>query len=157
MASPVSYQAPGFHSVTPYLRMKRAANAIEFYGRAFGTTELMRLNMPDGRLGHAEIRLGDSVIMLSDEFPEMGIVGPETLGNASSAIMIYVADVDAVMAHAASVGATVVMPATDQFWGDRMGKLKDPFGHEWTVSTHKENISAEEMDRRMKAEQAGQQ
>lgn len=157
MASPVPFQAPGFHSVTPYLRMKRAAEAIEFYQRAFGTTELMRLNMPDGRLGHAEIRLGDSIIMLSDEFPEMSIVGPETLGNASASLMIYVTDVDAVMKQAASVGATVVMPATNQFWGDRMGKLKDPFGHEWTVSTHTEDVSAEEMERRMKAEHAAQQ
>jgi len=150
MATTVPYQPAGFHSVTPYLRVKRAAEAIEYYGRAFGTTELMRLMMPDGRVGHAEIRLGDSIIMLSDEFPEMDIVGPESAGKATSALMIYVSDVDAVMKHAASVGATVVMPATDQFWGDRMGKLKDPYGHKWTVATHMEDVSPEEMNRRMR-------
>lgn len=146
---PVSYQAEGFHSVTPYLRLKRAAKALEFYQKAFGATELMRLDMPDGRLGHAEIKLGDSVVMLADEFPENGIVGPETLGNVTSSQMMYVPDVDAFVAKAVAAGATLKMEVADQFWGDRMGKLKDPFGHEWMIATHTEDVSPDEMAKRM--------
>jgi PhnB protein len=156
MAGKTHYQAEGFHTVTPYLRMKRAAQAIEFYRKAFGATEIMRLDMPDGRLGHAEIKLGDSFVMLSDEFPEIQIVGPETLGNASSSLMMYVPDVDKFLDQAVKSGATLTMPAADQFWGDRMGKLKDPFGHEWTIATHTEDVSPEEMTRRMQDECGGQ-
>ena len=151
MPGTASFQPAGFHSVTPYLRMKRAAEAIEFYQRAFGATEVSRLVMPDGRMGHAEIRIGDSIVMFSDEFPEMSIVGPETLGNTTASLMIYVPNVDAALAQAVSAGATETMPATDQFWGDRMGKLKDPFGHDWTIATHVEDVTPEEMARRFRA------
>lgn len=148
MTDSVSFQPAGYHTATPYLRMKRAVQAIEFYQRAFGAVEIMRLPMPDGRLGHAEMRIGDSVVMLSDEYPEMGIVGPETLGNTTMSLMIYVPDVDAQVRQAVSAGATLTMPAADQFWGDRMGKVKDPFGHEWSIATHLEDLSPEEMSRR---------
>lgn len=148
MASDVSFQPAGFHTATPYLRLKRAVEAIDFYQRAFQATELTRLVMPDGRIGHAEIKLGDSIVMLSDEHPEMGIVGPETLGNTTVSLLVYVPDVDASMQQAVSAGATVTMPATDQFWGDRMGKVKDPFGHEWALATRREDLTPEEMSRR---------
>ncbi len=157
MSGSVSFQPAGFHAVTPYLRLKRAVQAIEFYQRAFGATEIMRLPMPDGRLGHAEIRIGDSLLMLADEFPEMGIVGPETLGNTTVSLMIYVPDVDAQVQRAVSAGATLTMPVADQFWGDRMGKVKDPFGHEWMIATHLEDMSPEEMGRRFQETMGGEE
>jgi PhnB protein len=140
----------GYHSVTPYLIIRAAAEAIEFYKTAFGAIELMRMPAPGGKIGHAEIKIGDSPIMLADEFPEMGYKSPQTLGGSPVSIMIYVEDVDVVFDQAVGAGAKVQRPVKDQFYGDRMGTLEDPFGHVWHVSTHKEDVSAEEMERRAK-------
>lgn len=141
---------PGYHSITPYLLVRNAAQAIEFYKKAFGAAELMRFPGPGGKIGHAEIRIGDSPVMLADEFPEMGARGPQSLGGAGVNLLIYVADVDAIFAQAVSAGGTVTRPIKDQFYGDRSGTLTDPFGHVWTIATHKEDISMEEMQRRAK-------
>src|ERR1700722_3527544 len=138
----------GYHSVTPYLIIKGAADAIDFYTRAFGATELMRMAGPDGRIGHAEIRIGDSVIMLADEHPEMGYRSPQSLGGASVSLMVYVERVDEGFKRAAESGAKDPQPLKDQFYGDRSGTLQDPFGHKWTVATHIEDIPPEEMRRR---------
>lgn len=142
----------GYHTVTPYLIVKGAPRAIEFYKKAFGATEVMRMAQPDGRIGHAEVRVGDSAVMLADEFPEMGIVSPATLGGTPVTLLIYVEDVDARFAEAVAAGATVKRPVVDQFYGDRSGTLADPFGHVWTIATHKEELSPEEMDRRHAAQ-----
>jgi PhnB protein len=128
-----------------------AANAIEFYKKAFGATELFRFPTPDGKIGHAEIKIGDSPIMLADEYPEMGYKGPQTLGGSPVSLMIYVEDVDTVFNRAVEAGATVKEAVSDKFYGDRMGTLTDPFGHRWHVATHKEDVSVEEMQRRAKA------
>lgn len=141
----------GYHSITPYVIVKGAAAAIDFYKQAFGAVEMLRMPQPDGRVGHAELKIGDSVIMLADEFPEMNTVGPKTLGNSPVGILLYVEDVDAVFTKALSLGATVNKPLADQFYGDRTGTVIDPFGHKWTVATHKEDVSPEEMERRMAA------
>jgi PhnB protein len=141
----------GFHSITPYLVVKGAAAAIDFYKAAFGATELLRMPQSDGRVGHAELRIGDSVIMLADEFPEMKIVGPKTLGGTPVGILLHVADADATFNRAVSLGAKVMKPMADQFYGDRSGTLEDPFGHKWTISHHVEDVSPEEMKRRMAA------
>jgi len=140
----------GYHSVTPYLIIKGAADAIEFYKKAFGATELFRMAGPDGKIGHAEIKIGDSPIMLSDEWPEMKYVGPKLLGGSPVSILLYVNDVDAVFKHAIAAGAKEDKPVEDKFYGDRSGSLTDPFGHIWHVSTHKEDVSPEEMERRSK-------
>lgn len=141
----------GFHTVTPYLVCKGAAKAIEFYKEGFGATEVMRLDAPGGKIGHAEIRIGDSIIMLADEHPEMGAVSPETLGGSPVSIMLYVEDVDSRFDAAIKAGGTVVRPVEDQFYGDRNGTLKDPFGHQWTIGTHKEDLTPEEIEQRMAA------
>jgi PhnB protein len=141
----------GYHTATPYLIIKGAANAIEFYQKAFGATELFRFPAPDGKIGHAEIKIGDSPIMLADEFPEMGYKSPQTLGGSPVSIMIYVEDVDTVFNRAIAEGGKEQRPVKDQFYGDRLGTLEDPFGHVWHISTHKEDVSAEEMERRAKA------
>ncbi|MFN2515263.1 MAG: VOC family protein [Pyrinomonadaceae bacterium] len=141
----------GYHSVTPYLIIKGAADAIEFYKKAFGATELFRMPQPDGKVGHAEIKIGDSPIMLSDEHPELGYTGPTTIGGTPVSLMIYVDDVDTVFKRAIAEGAEQQKPVQDQFYGDRSGTLKDPFGHIWTVATHKEDVTPEEMDKRMAA------
>ncbi|HEX7288111.1 MAG TPA: VOC family protein [Candidatus Angelobacter sp.] len=141
----------GYHNITPYLVIKGAAAAIDFYKQAFGAIEVMRMPQPDGRVGHAELKFGDSFVMLADEFPEMNIVGPQTLGNSPVGILHYVDDVDAVFNRAISLGATVNKPLADQFYGDRSGTVIDPFGHKWTIATHKEDVSPEEMERRMAA------
>ena len=138
----------GYHSVTPYLIVTGAASAIEFYKHAFGAKELMRIPHPDGRVGHAELQIGDSRIMLADEFPEMGVRSPMTLGGTPVGIQLYVDDVDAVTTRALAAGAKTLRPVKDQFYGDRSGTLSDPFGHQWTISTHKEDVSLEEMQRR---------
>jgi PhnB protein len=138
----------GYHTVTPYLIVKDAARAIEYYKKAFGATELMRFVIPGDKVGHAEIKIGDSTIMLADEFPEMGARGPESLGGSPVGILLYVADVDARFNQAVAAGATVERPLADQFYGDRSGTLKDPFGHKWTIATHKEDVPPEEMRRR---------
>ena len=141
----------GYHSVTPYLVVKDAAKAIEFYKQAFGAAEKNRMTQPDGRIGHAEIQIGDSRIMLADEFPERNIVGPESLGNTPAMIHLYVEDVDAVAKQAVAAGAEEIRPVQDQFYGDRSGMFVDPFGHKWNISTHKEDVSAEEIRKRAAA------
>ena len=138
----------GYHSVTPYLIVDDAAEAIRFYEKALGATEIFRLPMGD-RIGHAEIRIGDSIVMLSDEWPDMGKLGPKARGGATSSMMIYVEDVDAAFARATAAGATAERPPEDQFWGDRMGSLVDPFGHSWSLATHVEDVPEDEMQRRM--------
>ena len=140
-----------YHSITPYLIIKGASAAIDFYKQAFGAIELFRMPQPDGRIGHAEMKIGDSVIMLADENPDMHIVGPKTLGNSSVGILLYVDDADAVFGKAVSLGASVNKPLADQFYGDRSGTIVDPFGHKWTIATHKEDVSEEEMQRRVAA------
>jgi PhnB protein len=139
----------GYHSVTPYLMVRDAARAITFYRNAFGADEVMRFNGPDGRVAHAEVKIGDSHVMLADEMPDQGFVGPQTLGGAGVSLMLYVDDVDATFAQALAAGATVRRPVADQFYGDRVGTLADPFGHVWSVGTHREDVSVEEMQRRM--------
>jgi PhnB protein len=141
----------GYRTVTPYLIIKGAAEAIEFYKRAFGATELLRMADPQGRVGHAEIKIGDSVIMLADEQPAMGYRGPRSLGGSSVSILLYLEDVDAVFERAVRAGARAQRPVADQFYGDRSGTLEDPFGHVWTVATHVEDVPAEEMQRRAEA------
>jgi PhnB protein len=141
----------GYYTATPYLIIKGAARALDFYKQAFGAQELMRFPMPDGKVGHAEIKIGNSPIMLADEFPEMGHKSPESLGGSPVSIMLYVPDVDKTFAQALKAGGKELQPLKDQFYGDRSGTLTDPFGHVWTVSTHKEDVSPEEMDRRHKA------
>lgn len=139
---------PGYHSVTPYLIIDGAAKAIDFYKRAFNAKELMRMQSPDGRVGHAEIQIGDSHIMLADEYPEMGYRSPQALGGAAVSLMVYVEKVDEIFKQALSSGAQELQPLKDQFYGDRSGTLKDPFGHVWTISTHVEDVAPEEMRRR---------
>ena len=138
----------GYHSVTPYLVIKGAADALEFYKTAFGATELFRMEH-EGKIGHAEIKIGDSPIMLADEHPDQGHVSPTTLGGSPVGIMIYVDDVDRIFNQALTAGAKEVKPLQDQFYGDRSGTLTDPFGHVWTVATHTEDVTPEEMDRRL--------
>src|SRR5260370_17786017 len=143
--------AEGYHSVTPYLIANDATEAIEYYKRAFGAIELMRMPAPGGKIGHAEIKIGDSPIMLADEFAEIGYKSPQTLRGSPVSIMIYVEDVDTVFARAITAGGKEQRPVKDQFYGDRMGTLEDPFGHVWHVATHKEDVPAEEMERRAMA------
>jgi len=141
----------GYHTATPYLIVKDAARAIEFYKKAFGAIELMRMTQQDGRIGHAEIKIGDSPIMLADEFPEMGARSPEALGGSPVSVLLYVQDVDAVFNQAVAAGAKVTRPVKDQFYGDRSGGVTDPFGHQWHIATHKEDVTPEEMKRRQEA------
>lgn len=141
----------GHHTVTPYLAIKDAAKALDFYKKAFGATETYKLMMPDGRLGHGEIRIGDSVIMMADEFPEYGGNSPETLGGSPVCLHLYVEDVDAFFKKAVAAGAKELKPIMDQFYGDRSGQLQDPFGHLWWVATHIEDVSIEETKKRMEA------
>ena len=141
----------GYHNITPYLVIKGAAKAIDFYKQAFGATEIMRMPQPDGRVGHAELKFGDSVVMMADEFPEMNVVGPTTLGNTSVGLLLYVDDVDQRVERAVSMGAKIEKPVQDQFYGDRTGTIVDPFGHKWTLAVHMEDVTPEEMERRMAA------
>ena len=141
----------GYHSATPYLIMEGAGRAIEFYQRAFGARELMRIPAPGDRIGHAEIRIGNSVIMLADEHPEMNARGPRHYGGSPVSLLLYVADVDKQFKQALGAGGTEVRPVTDQFYGDRAGTLRDPFGHTWHLHTHKEDVSRAELHRRMAA------
>ena len=154
---PVKPIPEGYHSITPYLIVRGAADAIEFYTKAFGAVELFRFPAPDGKIGHAEIKVGDSPIMLADEYPDMGYNGPQSLGGSPVSLMIYVADVDAVFKQAVAMGATVKEDLQDKFYGDRMGTVIDPFGHRWHLATHKEDVSVEEMERRAKAAHGGGQ
>ena len=139
----------GYHNVTPYLYVRNAAGAIDFYKNAFGATEIMRMPGPDGRIVHAELRFGDSVVMLADENPHMGIMSPQTVGGFSAGMLLYVPNVDAVVQKAVENGAKALRPVKDQFYGDRSGSILDPFGHMWTVSTHVEDVAPEEMKKRM--------
>src|SRR5262245_25457322 len=139
----------GYRTVTPYITVKGAAQAIDFYTRAFGAKPGERMNGPDGKsVMHAEIKIGDSMIMLSDEFPQMGSRSPQTLGGTSGSLFLYVPDVDAAFKRAVDAGAKAVMPPADMFWGDRFGKVTDPFGHEWALATHKEDLSHDEIQKR---------
>jgi PhnB protein len=144
----------GYHSVTPYLIIKGAAAAIDYYKQAFGAVELFRMDH-QGKIGHAEIKIGDSPIMLADENPDMGYVGPGALGGTPVSLMIYVPDVDTTYKTAITSGGTELKALQDWFYGDRSGTLRDPFGHIWTVSTHKEDVTPEEMDKRMAAAHGG--
>jgi len=141
----------GYRTVTPYLIVRGAAAALEFYKKAFGAKERMRLPMPGGRIGHAEIEIGDSVIMLADEFPEMGAKSPQTIGGTPVGICVYVENVDARFKQAIAAGGKEEKPVIDQFYGDRSGTLADPFGHKWTLATHIEDVTPEEIGRRMAA------
>lgn len=152
MSTKVKNPPAGFHSVTPYMAVRDAIGAIDFYRRAFGAELTMKLTMPDGKFAHAEIRIGDCTLMMSEENEEWGNVSPLTLGGSPVFMMIYVADVDSAFARALAAGATQVRPVADQFYGDRSGTLKDPYGYQWTLSTHIEDVSQEEGQRRMEAE-----
>jgi PhnB protein len=139
------------HEVYPYLRVHSTSQAIEFYARAFDAKEQFRLTEPSGRIGHAEIKIGPSTIMLSDEYPEHGIRGPRSLGGTSFAIHLHVADVDSAFAKAVESGASVLRPLQDHFYGERSGTVRDPFGHEWLLGGHLETLTPEEMQRRYTA------
>ena len=154
MATTVKAIPDGYHSVTPYLSIKGAREALAFYKKAFGAEEIYKLDMPDGRIGHAEIQIGNSRVMLSDEMPEMPEAitrSPKTLKGSTTGFNIYLENVDARFQQAVAAGATVKRPVTTQFYGDRSGTLEDPFGHCWTLSTHVEDVSPDEMKKRMAA------
>jgi PhnB protein len=141
----------GYHSMTPYLIVDGAAKAIEFYTKVFGATELLRLPGAGGKLSHAEIKIGDSVLMMADEMPEMGHRGPKSLGGSPVSILLYVEQVDRTFENAIAAGAIVERAVQDQFYGDRSGTVTDPFGYKWTISTHVEDVPPEEMQKRMAA------
>jgi PhnB protein len=141
----------GYHTLTPYMTVRDAARAIEFYKQAFGAIERGAMKGPDGKIMHAELIIGDSIVMLADEQPQFGALSPQSTGGTGMGLHIYVEDVDSAFARAVKAGAKVEMPVSDMFWGDRYGKLADPFGHKWSIATHKADLSAEEMERGMKA------
>ncbi len=141
----------GYHNVTPYLFVRSAASAIDFYKSVFGATEIMRMPGSNGKIMHAELRIGDSIVMLADENPQTGVMSPQTVGGYSEGLHIYVENVDAVIQKAGECGAKMLRPIKDQFYGDRSGSLLDPFGHMWSVATHVEDVAPEEMRRRMTA------
>ena len=145
----------GYHSVTPYLIIDGATQAIDYYKKAFGAVELFRMPAPGGKIGHAELKIGDSPIMLADEHPEMGYKSPTSWGGSAVSLMIYVEDVDTVFKQAIAAGGKEQQAVKDQFYGDRTGTLTDPFGHVWTIATHKEDVSTEEMQQRMKTAHGG--
>jgi PhnB protein len=155
MAANVKPVPDGYHSITPYLIIDGAAQAIAFYREAFGAEELVRMDAPGGRVGHAELQIGDSRIMLADEFPQMGARGPRSVGGTPVHLLLYVNDCDAVFHRAVGAGATAKKPLADQFYGDRSGTVEDPFGHSWTIATHKEDVPPDEMERRAKAAMGG--
>lgn len=144
----------GYHSVTPYLILSGGVDAIEFYKNAFGAREILRMMRPDGRVGHAEIKIGDSTIMLADEHPEIGARGPRTIGGSPVTIHLYVEDVDTVFHRAVAAGAKVLRPLQNQFYGDRSGGVEDPFGHAWYIATHVEDVSPDELKKRAAAASA---
>ena len=151
MASKAARVPEGYHTLTPYIIVADAARALEFYKNAFGAIEVMRLPGAAGRIGHAEIRIGDSRVMLADEFPEMDARGPITIGGTPVSLHLYVADADASVERALAAGATLKRPVQDQFYGDRMGGVVDPFGHVWWLATRKEHLSIDELRRRAEA------
>jgi PhnB protein len=142
---PVKPVPDGYHTLTPFLTVRDAARAIEFYKAAFGATERGVMKGPDGKIMHAELKIGDSIVMLSDEFPDFGALSPLSTGGAGMGLHIYVDGVDAAFDRAVKAGAEVEMPVMDQFWGDRYGKLRDPFGHKWSIATHTKDLSMDEM------------
>jgi PhnB protein len=150
MSKAVNPIPEGFHSVTPYLVIRDAAKAIEYYKKAFGAVERFRMPLPGGKIAHAEIQIGDSIIMLSDENLEWGNSSPQALNGTPVGIFVYVPDVDATFKQALAAGGKEKMAVANQFWGDRYGKLTDPFGHEWSLATHVEDVAPEEMEERMK-------
>jgi len=141
----------GYHAITPYLIVQGAAAAIDYYKKVFGAAERMRMDAPGGKIGHAELTLGGSVVMLADEHPERGYRGPKAFGGSAVSLMLYVPNVDDVFKRAVAAGAKELRPVADQFYGDRLGVLEDPFGHVWTIATHVEDVSPEEMRRRSEA------
>jgi len=145
----------GYRTITPYLSIKGAANAIDFYKKAFGATEVMRMAEPDGRIGHAEVLIGDSRVMLADEAPDIDFRSPHSIRGTAVHLHMYVENVDAVVSQAVAAGAKVVRPVQDQFYGDRSGSVADPYGHVWHVSTHKEDLSMEEIRKRAAAQHKG--
>jgi len=145
---PVSKIPPGFHTVTPSLIVRNGAQAIDFYKKALGAEERMRMLGPDGTVSHAEIKIGDSIIFVTDESPAMGTKSPQTLGGTASNLYLYVEDVDSAFKRAVEAGGKATMPVTDMFWGDRFGQFVDPYGHSWGLSTHVEDVSEEETERR---------
>lgn len=146
--SDYSHLPEGYNSLTPYLIVKGGAKAIDFYKAAFGATEDMRMEIPSGGIGHAELQIGNSKIMLADECPQMELLSPESTGGTPVGICLYVADSDAIFQQALDNGATVTKPLVDQFYGDRSGTVTDPFGHMWTIATRKETLTEKEMKRR---------
>jgi PhnB protein len=144
----------GYHTVTPYLAVDNAAEAIEYYKKAFGAKERVRMDAPDGKIGHAELEIGDALVMLSDPFPQASTRPPKELGGTSMSVFMYVEDVDATVKQAVDAGATVTSEVEDQFWGDRFGSISDPFGHSWSIATHVEDVPPEEMAERAKAAMA---
>ena len=144
----------GYHTVSPYLAVEDAATAIDYYKKAFGATERVRMETPDGKIGHAELEIGDSIVMLADPFPQASTKPPHELGGTSAGVFLYVEDVDQVVKRAVEAGATVTMEVADQFWGDRFGTVTDPFGHVWSVATHIEDVPPAEMAERAKAAMA---
>ena len=145
----------GYGTVTPYLIVNGAARAIEFYKQAFGATETFRMERPDGRVGHAEIKIGDSHVMLADEHPEMGARGPQSIGGSPISLVLYVEDVDTTVNRTVEAGAKLTRPVANQFYGDRTGGVEDPFGHAWYVATHVEDVAPEEMQKRAAAAHQG--
>ena len=145
----------GYSTISPYLAVDDAAEAIAYYKKAFGAEETVRMDAPDGRIGHAELKIGDSHVMLSDPFPQASTTPPKELGGTSASVFMYVEDVDAVVQKAVDAGATVTMEVEDQFWGDRFGSITDPFGHNWSIATHVEDLSPEEIEERGRSAMAG--
>ena len=145
----------GYPRVTPYLHVSGAAAAIEFYKDILGAQERMRMPGPEGKLGHAELQIGESIVMLADEFPDMGVSGPKSIGGTPVTLHVYVEDVDAVFDAALAAGATSVRPVENQFYGDRTGQFEDPFGHRWNIATHVEDVPPDEMEKRMVEAMAG--
>jgi PhnB protein len=144
----------GYHTLTPYIEIENAGEAIEFYKRAFGAKEQVRMDTPGGRIGHAELEIGDSLLMLADPFPQSSIKTPKDLGGTTVNLFMYVEDADAVVQQAVDSGATVTRPVENMFWGDRFGIVTDPYGHTWSIATHVEDVSPEEMEERSKAAMA---
>ena len=142
----------GYHAITPYLIVSGGAKALEFYAQAFGAIERLRIQDPTGKVGHAEIDIGGSCVMLADEHPEIGALGPHSVGGSPVSIHLYVEDVDAVVARAVAAGAILARPVADQFYGDRVGGITDPFGHRWFIATHKEDLTSAELHRRAAAQ-----
>lgn len=151
MGATVKAIPEGYEGATPYLIIKGAGSALEFYKKAFGATELMRMPAPGGTVGHAEIKIGKAIIMLADEFPQMNCKSPQAYGGSPVSIMLYVQDVDAFVNKAVAAGAKLLRPVKNQFYGDRSGSLEDPFGHQWHIATHVEDVPLDEMAKRAEA------